>query len=524
MQLRDYQNEAVQSVFDGWNAGIPGNYLISMPTGSGKSLVVAALTDKLHHQYKAKILVLTHVMELIEQNIQKLVTLSPGTNYGVFSAGLNRKELHHDVVFASIQSISGHIHKRDRFDIVIIDEVHTVSDDGNSRYRKTLATLKMMNPNMRVIGLTATPYRMTTGWLHKGDDAMFDCIIHEVSLLKLISDGYLCNIVTKSGAVHINTNGVAKRGGEFVSGELETAAMTGDVTESAVCDMVARASDRKKWIVFACGIDHAKQITDALISHGITAKMVTGDTPKAERADIIKEHKAGALRALVNVNCLTTGFDNPAIDMIACLRPTGSPGLWVQMIGRGFRMHPDKKDCLVLDYTSNSINFGPIDKINPKEKSGDSDGIAPSKECPECTCIIPAQSRVCSYCGYEFLEAEIKIEHRATEAPILSTMIEPEGRKVENTWFSVHSKPGKDACVKIEYQCGFDTYYDWVFPKSKFRSAYIKTCKEWKIEPFDNAHDWVAYANGKNLEGPVNIWTVPDGKYTKVVRREFVPF
>lgn len=529
--LRNYQEEAIQAIFDSWAAGVPGNYLVSMATGTGKSIVISDLARRLHQQYKARVLMLVDVAELITQNLEKLLLVYPDAPVGVFSASLNRREIHEPIVYASIQSIAKHIHKRDAFDVVLIDEVHCVSNDENSRYRKTLDTLKMMNPYMRVIGFTATPYRMTTGMLCEGEDKLFDCIVYEANVLDMINQGWLSRLTTRGGgSVHIDTSQVHLRGGEFISGELEAAAMAGDVTERAASDIVNRGRDRKSWIVFATGVDHAKQIVDCIKKQGIPVAMVTGDTPKEERKQIIADHKSCAIRCLVNVQVLTKGFDNPSIDLIACLRPTQSPGLWVQILGRGLRKADQKSDCLVLDYTDNSVNFGPIDQIKPPtKKEGSGDGIAPSKECPSCYYIIPASTMVCPFCAYEFPEPEKAINHAATSAPLLSCDIEPTEHKVKKTWFSVHSKPGKDACVKVEYECGLgDYFYDWIFPKSKFKSQYIKSCKDFKIQPFDNAADWVAFANGTNIEGPHTIFTIPDGKYTKVVRKEFykdaVPF
>jgi len=522
MVLRDYQQEAVDSIFSSWAAGIDGNYVISLPTGSGKSIVVAELVRRLHTEWGARILMLVHTRELVQQNVDKLLALWPLAPVGIFSAGLGRKELHDPIVFAGIQSIDKHIHKRDAFDIVLVDECHAISTDEGTRYKKTLATLLLMNPNMRVIGLSATPFRLSSGWIHKGDDRIFHHIAYQADILRLINDGWLSNITTRCGKVQINTAGVAHRGSEFVAGELERRAMEGDTTEKAMADMVERAADRKCWIVFAVGIDHAKQITDCLGVHGISAAMVTGDTPKDERDNIISDHKAGRIRCVVNVAVLTTGYDNPAIDMIGLLRPTESAGLHIQILGRGMRKHPGKTDCLILDYSGNCVRFGPIDKINPDKKAGSGDGIAPSKVCPECDYIIPASSMMCPYCGFEFPKAPLKVEHVASEAPVLSSQIEPTERTVMRTWFSVHSKPGKDACVKVEYECGIgEYYYDWVFPKSKFRSQYIRDCKEFGVMAAIDAQGWVAAANGKRIEGPCKIWTIPDGRYTKVVRRKF---
>lgn len=527
MELRYYQQEAVDAVFSDWSRGIEGNYVICLPTGSGKSIVNAEIIRLLYTRYKARILMLTHAKELIQQNHDKILDLWPKAPVGLYSAGLGIRDLHAPIVFAGIQSIEKHIHKTDPFDIVMVDECHAISTDENTRYKKVLNTLKLMNPNMRVIGLSATPFRMSTGWIHKGEDRIFHHLCYNANILDLIEKGYLCKIHSKSGAVAIDTKSIAHRGGEFVAGELEKRAMEGDVTRLAVADMVSRAMDRKCWIVFACGIDHAKQINDCFLSHGVASKIVTGETPKEERDRIIKDHKSGRIKCVVNVAVLTTGYDNPSIDMIGLLRPTESPGLFIQILGRGMRIAEDKEDCLVLDYSGNCERFGPIDKINPERKQSDGDGIPPCKSCPECTSIVMAGVSACPYCGHEFPPPPMQIKHVADDSPILSTQIEPKERKVKKTYFSVHKKPDKKPCVKIEYEIGFgESYYDWLFPESQFRAQYIKLCKQFGMLPYSTAQEWVD--NSTELEGPHTIFTIPDGKYHKVVRREFyedrVPF
>jgi DNA repair protein RadD len=231
--------------------------------------------------------------------------------------------------------------------------------------------------------------------------------------------------------VRIDANGVRHSGKEYIAGELEKHVLDSGTTPAAVADMIERAKDRKKWLVFSCGVKHAMEIKGLLESHGIAAGIITGDTPKIERDSLIDDFKGRTLhqiRALVNVNVLTTGFNVPSVDFIALMRPTESVGLYVQMVGRGMRMSPGKTDCLIADYAGLTLRHGPIDAVDPSRTPFDGDGVAPAKECPDCQTIIHAAIRICPVCGHEFPKTEIQIKTTPTEAPILKAQIEPEGK------------------------------------------------------------------------------------------------
>jgi DNA repair protein RadD len=337
-------------------------------------------------------------------------------------------------------------------------------------------------------------------------------------------------LIAKNGKANIDISGVKHIGKEFAPGELEAAAMQGDTTELAVADMVERAKDRHKWLVFSCGIKHAAQIAESLQKHGIETGIITGDMPSGERSETIamfKGERLAELRCLVNVNVLTTGFNVPAIDMIAFMRPTESASLYVQMAGRGMRKSDatGKTNCLILDYAGNCLRHGPIDAVNPDRKTGSGDGIAPAKECPKCTCIIHAAIRVCPYCGYEFPKIEIEVRQTPSEAPILKKEIVPECVEVLETEYEVWQKPDKKPSVKITYRIGeFDRICEWIFPESGNQAGafyYGRFCAGLGLEyPYpktaaefvDLPPEWMQASK---------IWTIPDGKYTRVTKREY---
>lgn len=280
---------------------------------------------------------------------------------------------------------------------------HLVSHKDEGGYRTLLTDLSVINPNLRVIGLTASPYRLGHGYI-TDKPAIFDALIEPVSIEELIHKGFLSTLRSKLTATKLEVEGVHKRGGEYIESELQAAVDTSDKNRMVAAEIVRLGHSRKSWLVFCAGVAHAQHIAEALNHQGITTECVTGETPSAERDRILTEFKAGKIRALTNANVLTTGFDAPGIDLIAMLRPTMSPGLYVQMAGRGLRVAPGKTDCLVLDFAGVVEQHGPITAVKPPPKKGDKVGEAPVKVCDHCQEICHLSVRVCPACGEAFPE------------------------------------------------------------------------------------------------------------------------
>lgn len=527
-QLRPYQQECIDSLYKYWERPDAGNGLLVVPTGAGKSLIMAALIKDISTRWTGtRILVLAHVKELLQQNHDELLGHWPATPVGIFSAGIGRKELQAPILIAGIQSLAAHVHKMDPPpEIVLVDEAHLIPRSESTRYLSTLNTLKQMYPHLKVVGLSATPYRLDSGWLHIGDGAIFDAIVYDVPVQSLIDQGYLCHITTKAPPVKIDANGVRHSGKEYVAGELEKHVLDSGTTPATVADMVERARDRKKWLVFACGVKHALEIKQCLDQNQIDSAIITGETPKHERDELIEAFKGNSLhplRCLININVLTTGFNVPGVDFIALMRPTESVGLYVQMVGRGLRNAPGKSDCLIADYAGLTTTHGPIDDVDPDRKPFHGDGVAPAKECPECQTIIHAAIRVCPVCGYEFPKNEIQINNRPAEAPILKSQVEPEEHEVNATYYDVHKKDGKKDSVKITYSTGINFVYEWVFPETSTQWGdfyYRKFCKEMGIsEPYPRSAE--AFIECGDLRMATKVWTIPDGKFERVKRHEW---
>lgn len=404
--LRDYQQRAIDELYK-WLASNAGHPCVVMPTGSGKSHVVAALCkDALQQWPETRILMLTHVKELIEQNAEKMRQHWPDAPLGIYSASIGIKQFDH-ITFAGIQSIRNKADELGHVDLVIIDECHLVSHKDEGGYRTLLSALSHINPHLRVVGLTATPYRLGHG-LITDKPALFDALIEPVSIEELVHKGYLAPLRSKATGAKLDVSGVHKRGGEYIEAELQKAVNTDKNNLATVQEVMRLAGDRKAWLFFCAGVDHAEAVRFLLDIHGIPAACITGATPKAERERIIADFKAGKLRALTNANVLTTGFDYPDIDLIAMLRPTMSASLYVQMAGRGMRPKSHTDHCLVLDFAGVVATHGPITAVVPPSKGGSGSGEAPVKVCDACGELVHLSARQCSACGTPFPEPKPK--------------------------------------------------------------------------------------------------------------------
>jgi DNA repair protein RadD len=452
--LRDYQiPEPI------WNrfrlakaAGEAYNALAVYPTGSGKSIIIAALIKDMIERFGGlRVLVVTHQKELIAQNYEKLVSIYPECEPGIYSASLGKKQTANKVLFCGIQSVYNKAHLLGDFSLIIIDEVHLVSLSGTGMYRTFIKEMANICGKMPVIGLTASPYRMDCGYIYGGKDALFTEITHEVKIGALLELGHLCPLTTKQTSFTIDTSGVKKRGGDFIEADLET--VVDPVTEKALLDAIPRIEGRNTGIIFCVTVAHAHHVSDFLNEQGVSCGVISGKTPKKERDQLLSDLKNGVIRSLSSCNCLSVGVDVPNLDFIIMLRPTQSPGLYYQQAGRGMRIHDSKLNCLVLDYAGNIQRLGPVDALDIKAKrKSEEEGDAPVKTCPECESIVHAAMRECPDCGYAFPPPALKIENKSSKAAILSKDYEPEWRTVSRVTYNRHAgKDGKPDTMRVDY-------------------------------------------------------------------------
>ncbi|OSM07619.1 DEAD/DEAH box helicase [Magnetofaba australis] len=472
LTLRPYQREAIDAIYAYFEEK-SGHPLVVIPTAGGKSLVMAKfIQEALGYYPSTRILVVTHVRELISQNHAELLGVWPEAPAGIHSAGLKARDTESQVLFCGIQSVHKRAYDIQQCDLVLVDEAHLIPRKANTMYRRFLDDLTAINPQLKIIGFTATPYRLDSGQLHKGKEALFDDIAYEVSVRELIDDGFLCPLISKQTETQLDVTGVGTRGGEYIASQLEAAVDQDPITQAAIGEVIAHGQDRQSWLLFCSGVAHAEHVRDALQGREISCECIFGDTPKETRDDIIARFKQREIRALAAMNVLTTGFNAPSVDLIAMLRPTKSTGLYVQIAGRGTRLFPGKENCLVLDFAGNVARHGPIDLVKPKGKQDAGGGDAPVKVCPQCQTINHAAVRHCIECDYQFPPSEIKIDATATTREILSTTKpQTEWTRVYDVTYGKHQKEGKPPSLRVEYLCGFNWHREWVcfehsgFPK-----------------------------------------------------------
>jgi len=507
VELRPYQKQAVNSI-EPWLENNDGNGLIVMATGTGKSITMASFIKDICQKYKdTRILSVTHVADLVQGNHDALKDIWPECDSGIYSVKLKKKDKNNQILFGMLQSIYNKAYKIQQCDILLIDEVHTVSRKAKSMWGKFIQEMLTINPYMRIVGFSATEYRMDSGNLTSGDDAMFKDIIYEYGLLEAINEGYLCEIIPKSMTTKIDLTGVGKRGGEFIANELEAAIDIDWITKSAVKELIEYGHDRKTWMIFCSGIKHCQHVCDEIRSHGISCEIVIGETPQEERERIYSALKNGSLRSVCSVAVMTTGTNIPNIDLIGGLRPTGSAGLLVQMAGRGTRLSPGKKNCLYLDWSGNISRHGPLDKIRGRDKQKSGDGIPPMKTCPDCATVVYAGVRTCPDCGFNFPEPEVKINAVSDNIAVLSTQKIYEWHNVEEVSYSRNAKPGKIPSLRVDYYTGlYSRVSEWIFFEHTGYSRE-KAISWWKARsniPVPNTVD-EALKHVNNFDSPTKI-------------------
>jgi DNA repair protein RadD len=525
LSLRPYQRAAIDALYD-YFGGNTGNPLVVMPTGTGKSVVIGGFIREAIAAYAdTRVLVLTHVKELISQNFQALLRAWPETPAGIYSAGLSRRDIHAQILFAGIQSIHRHAYQVQRCDLVLIDEAHLLGRGDSGMYRSFLKQLNEINAGLlKVVGFTATPYRLDSGLLHEGKDRLFTDIAYDVPVLDMIRQGYLCPVVPKRTETQLDVGGVGTRGGEFIAKDLEAAVDRDEVTQAAVQEIVQHGEGRGSWLVFCSGVAHARHVRDAMREHGISCETVTGETPAGERDGILAAFKAGRLRCVTNANVLTTGFDAPGTDLIALLRPTKSVGLYVQMVGRGTRLAEGKDDCLVLDFAGNTARHGPIDMVDGRKRESAGDGEAPIKVCPQCQTINHASVRRCIECDHEFPPPVVKVAPQAASNALLSTQIQAAWCDVTSISYARHEKPGKPTSLRVTYECGLARHSEWIcFEHTGFPRE--KACSWWRRRapqlPVPSSVD-EALQHLDALRQPIAIQVRPTGQYTEITAARFM--
>lgn len=517
-KLYPFQEPVAEKVFTYMKNNKDGHPLVAIPTGGGKTVILAEITKQAIKRWpKTKVLILSHVKEILYQN-HKALEFHTGLEIGIYSAGIGLREVE-QVTVASIQSVFRKPQLFEDYDLIIIDECHRIPKGDNTMYLKFFAGLN----NPKYFGLTATPYRLGSGLIYGEEDSIFTDLIYDLTskekFNQLIEDGYLCNLKVQATDMSLDVDGIKTVAGDFDNKQLSENLDVTKITKVAVQEIIRSGKNYKKWLIFAIDIAHAENIAEELAANDIPT-MVIHSKMEFDRDTVIRHYKLGSFRAIVNVNVLTTGFDDPEIDLIALLRPTKSPVIHVQTIGRGLRIAPNKDHCLILDFSGNTERLGPINDIQIKKKGKGRKGGEPiTKTCPECGTIHAPAVRVCEWCGYKF-EFKTALSTKTGNTEVIAKKVNP-WVKVDDIKYSIHQKKSSPDMLKVTYQCGMRAFVEYV-------------CVEHKGYAGHRAAHWLKFrglAGEKTaasvlemswrLEMPSRIRLDKNGKYTNVVDYSF---
>lgn len=371
IELRDYQIEAVKSVIDEAEAGI-NRQLISLPTGSGKTIVMAAIAK----HFNKKTLLLAHREELIIQAAEKFKLFWPEASIGVCMAG--RDEIDNQIVVGSIQSCSRPKRlerlKEQGFELLMVDEAHHSKAES---YQSVIKVLDFShNTNRLLIGVTATPDRSDKQPL--GDT--FDKISFSRSISTMIRAGYLSPVTGRKILTSFVLERIHTHTGDFATNELSEAVNTPERNAFIVEKFKAYASTRKG-IAFCCDVQHCNDLAEAFTKQEIAATSVWGDMKPESRKQALDDIKTGRIQIVTSCGILTEGYDEPSVNVILMCRPTKSVSLYIQCVGRGLRLWPGKQNCLVLDFSDKGHSLDSIMSLDSaipeavifKEEPGETD-------------------------------------------------------------------------------------------------------------------------------------------------------
>lgn len=531
--------------------------ICDLATGAGKSIIIAMVAEWLHKASK-RVLVLTHSSDLVRQNHAKYA--ATGAEAGIFSAKLKKKQTKHHVLFAGVQSVVRSLDKFEPVSMIIVDEAHIVSDELDTSYQKVFAHFFILNPNVRIIGLTATPSRGKYALVHK--DHFFKKCLYRIGTKQLIDEGYLSPITYGAPkAEEYQLAGVKLNSLGFLDQKQVDAATVGQerLTRNICLDIMANmeVQGRNLCMIFASSIMHAKEILSYLPEDN--SELVTGET--SDRTGILERAKSGGLKYLVSVGTLTTGVDLPICDCVALLRATESPTLLMQIIGRGLRLSPEtgKIDCLLLDYGQNIERhgeaeddiFSSLESQKAKEESEGQEKMCPAcsqlsslyarrcknmalndkyemavcnyrfefKTCPSCDTQNDLTARNCWQCKHELIDPNAQL----TNDPHMGKIDALEPFDVISTLLKPHKKDDK-TLLRAEYTLqspsgatisASEYFHDqhespWVMKKFKDFCSDISASGQTVEE---------VLASSDELKGPAKVSVKRNGKYWNVIKR-----
>ena len=390
--LRDYQASAATAIVDAFQSG--ENPVASLPTGSGKSVIIPAVINKIDPARASRFVVTVPSRELAEQNERALRLAFSAEEIGVVCASLGRREFDRRIIVGTPQSLTGKINFSPA--AVVVDEAHQMPLHRGSWFARMFAGLPIGRSTRR-IGLSATTFRSADGAIYGNPASWFSVQPFEIPVGELVEQGYLAPVRYVAPDVLMTTRGVGRSAGDYVQSQLVSANL--DCVDAHVKILIDAMADRRRAIVFAVTVEHANAYVDALATAGERAVLIVGAMSVGDRRKSVTDFKSGRRRIAVTVAAALTGFDVPDLDLIASCRPTLSPIIHTQSIGRGTRPADGKVDCLVLDFAGNVPTFGPAHAPHFDPHGQPLGGVAPWRPCPICATYNHFSSATCDHCG-----------------------------------------------------------------------------------------------------------------------------
>lgn len=556
---RFYQTEAVDAFVDELHADEAANLLIGMPTGSGKSGVIAMIIKRLLTQYPGmRATVGTHSKELVAQDAAALIKVWPQAPFGIFSEGLKSKNALMPITFCSILSAVKNIKAFGKQNLFLIDEVQMLSPDEETSYQKFIKGLREENPGLRVGGLSATLYRKKGGMIVEGNIFNKTCydITGRRAFETLINLGYLIPLKSKPTSFVFDVSKARSVGGDFNQGDIQKIVNEDGKTERALQEALQLGADLNHWMVFCSGIEHVEKTAAILAAWGESVTYIHSKMSDGERDIRIKMFTEGQVRIIVNDGILTTGFDCPFVDHLVVLRPTKSVVLHVQILGRGTRPYyadgfdlettegrlaaiaaSSKQFCRVSDFGGNLERLGPInDPTLPGRKK--KSGIMPIKICQTSRLVYGeprgtlrgcgeynfCAARYCEECKAEFIfDEEPKIDKEATKAVAIS-MSEPECYwfPVDSCEYEPYTRPFQHPAMRVLYYCGLNRYTELISLESEAPYARHRAHEWWRERGFEPpllTHDGFKYTH--DLPIPKWIYVHINTKFPRIMATSF---
>lgn len=502
MNLRPHQ---IRALDDLWTAlQCETSVLLEAPCAFGKTIVLSKIIQRLLRENPGfRVLVLVDREVLATQTQDKLLAIAPELtlDVGIVCASVAKtKDPHKRVTIASRQSLVGMLNRFEPVHLTVVDECHlmAICKEGQSeppdQFGKIIQTLREYRPTMRLLGVTATPYRLNDGHIY-GDKNAPGClpywsqVHHRCTVSELQSEGYLVPLTGKTVTPQQWKDDIQNVGtvaGEYNLGRLSDLMERGIYIQAAVDAWQQHASDRKKTLAFCVTIQHAEKLAAAFNAAGIPSLAIHSELDDLEAYAHMQALKDGTAKVFCSVAKLTTGLDVVDIDCILMARATKSTALYKQKLGRGQRTAPGKTDCLVIDLVGNNHEHGTdLDRLKVRwNRGGGKAGEASSKECPDCAADLHLAIRVCPECGYEYPRNE-----KEAEAP---EMIDaeygiqpPEEMQVLEMFMTKHmsKQTGKNLLkIRLEMKNQFGsmvTGYLWLcFPEDGYSGYAVEKGKK----------------------------------------------